>query len=308
MLISDYAREVDLKSVDGTGLDVEGFPLLRALRGETVRNATYTSVRTHKTVHIRTNASPLHDASGDLVGAVAVDRDVTELVEFDKLKDQFIRVAAHELKTPVAIMKGYAQHLLRVATGMPPAVASSLTAIERGSRRIDRIVRDLLDLSQIQIGSIELRRERMDLTELAESLTRRAALTTNRHDVMLADSDSVVVVGDRARLEQVIGNLLDNAIRYSPKGGEINVRVALTSTGEVEVSVRDRGVGIAKEKQGRMFECFYRPHTDTPYDHGGMGVGLFISRYLIEKHGGSMTFESQEGEGSTFSFRLPVPQ
>jgi two-component system, OmpR family, sensor histidine kinase VicK len=236
---------------------------------------------------------------------VAVDRDVTEMVEFDLSKDQFIRVAAHELKTPIAIMKGYAQLLLRSSDKLPPAMIGSLAAVERGANRIDHIVNDLLDLSQLQVGRMDLKPEKIDLAELVEVVTQRVALTTKRHELRVLEAEPVVVRGDRTRLEQVLANLLDNAIRYSPRGGKIEVSLTV-SDGTADVSVRDHGVGIPANKQARVFECFYRPHTDTPYDYGGMGVGLFVSREIVRRHGGTMSLVSKEGSGSVFSFRLPV--
>lgn len=236
---------------------------------------------------------------------MAVDRDVSEMVEFDLTKDQFVRVAAHELKTPIAIMKGYAQLLLRSADGLPTALVGSLAAIDRGADRIDGVVNAVLDLSQLQLGRLELRREKIDLPELVHVVTRRVSMRARGHDIRVTQADSVVIRGDRVRLEQVLTNLLDNAIRYSPRGGEVNVAVTVQD-GTVQVSVRDHGVGIPVSKQARVFECFYRAHTDTPYDYGGMSVSLYISRQIVQRLGGTMRFESTEGCGSEFCFRLPV--
>lgn len=303
--LETYTKLIDLRHVDGTPVSVADLPLARALAGEAVKSAPLCSEHTGKKVFVETNAAPLRNDAGEIVGAVAVDRDVSEMLAFDQLKDQFVRVAAHELKTPIAIMKGYAQLLLRSADDLPAPVAGSLSAIERGANRIERLVNDLLDLSQLQLGRLEVRSEKVDMAELVEVVTRRVASTTKKHTLRIVEAEPVVVRGDRARLEQVVGNLLDNAVRYSPRGGEIEISVVLRE-GAAEVSVRDHGVGIPADKQERVFQCFYRPHTDTPYDYGGMGVGLYISREIVTRHGGSMWFTSQEGSGSMFSFRVPV--
>ena len=303
--LEEYGALVALTQVDGTPLPARDLPIARALGGEKVTSAPLCSVHTGKKAYLETNATPLRNEAGAIVGAVAVDRDVSEMVEFDLTKDQFVRVAAHELKTPIAIMKGYAQLLLRSADGLPTALVGSLAAIDRGADRIDGVVNAVLDLSQLQLGRLELRREKIDLPELVHVVTRRVSMRARGHDIRVTQADPVVIGGDRVRLEQVLTNLLDNAIRYAPRGGEVNVAVTVQD-GTVQVSVRDHGVGIPVSKQARVFECFYRAHTDTPYDYGGMGVSLYISRQIVQRLGGTMRFESTEGCGSEFCFRLPV--
>jgi signal transduction histidine kinase len=211
-------------------------------------------------------------------------------------------VAAHELKTPVAIMKGYAQALLRTSEEVSPRRRKMLEAVDRGANRIDGIVNDLLDVSRLLAGVLDLSSQRIDLREMVEETVDRMALNAPKHRLQVK-AQPVVVEGDRDRLEQVLANLLDNALRYSPEGGDVVVEVTVKGR-EAVVSVKDEGVGIPEEKQGRIFERFYRAHTKTPYDYGGMGVGLYISREIVKRHGGRMWFESREGVGSTFAFSL----
>lgn len=296
---------LDIRQLDGKPFLVEDVPLARALAGEVVSKAASFSDRAGRKIYVRSNATPIRNAVGEVVGAVSVDRDVSESTEFDMLKDQFIRVAAHELKTPVAIMKGYAELLLRSAGQLPKALEGGLEAIDRGATRIGRIVDDLLDVSQLQLGQMELRYEKVDLPELVDVVTRRLALTSKKHRIEVTEAEPVVVRADRARLEQVLGKLIDNAIRYSPRGGDVEVSVKMEGRTAI-VCVRDHGVGIPREKQERIFQRFYRAHTDTPQDYGGMGVGLYIAREIIAQHGGEMWFESEEGSGSTFCFSLRV--
>jgi signal transduction histidine kinase len=115
-----------------------------------------------------------------------------------------------------------------------------------------------------------------------------------------------VLQGDRELLERVMAHLIDNALRYSPDGGDVEVNVRIADAQDAVVSVIDHGVGIPAEKRSRMFECFYRAHTDTPHDYGGMGTGLYLSRAVVARHGGEMYFESEEGRGSAFHVRLPL--
>ncbi|TAK34613.1 MAG: PAS domain S-box protein [Chloroflexota bacterium] len=304
--LAELPERLQLRRLDGTPVRYEELPLIRALAGEiTTQNAIIHDVQTRKDVYIRASAAPIRDEEGQIVCAVEVARDVTELTELDRLKDQFILVAAHELKTPVTIVKGYTQTLLRGNDSLPPARRRVLDAIDRGADRITRIVEDLLDISRLQLGQLELREELTDLAKLVEEVIDRLSLTTTRHNLRLIKAEPVAIQGDRDRLEQVLVNLLGNAITYSPQGGEVDVAVYIRGR-EVVVSVRDRGVGIPEGKQSRIFQRFYRAHTGTPYDYGGMGVGLYISHEIIRRHGGRMWFESKEGEGSTFYFSLPL--
>ncbi len=136
-------------------------------------------------------------------------------------------------------------------------------------------------------------------------MSRRVALTTKKHEIRVVESEPIIVQADRVRLERVLDKLLDNAVRYSPRGGLVEVTASVRGH-EAVVCVSDHGVGIAADKQDRIFERFYRAHTDTPHDYGGMGVGLYISREIIAQHGGRMSFVSTEGRGSRFCFALPV--
>src|SRR5437016_6080798 len=246
--------------------------------------------------------------AGAIAGAVAVARDVTEVVEFDRLKDQFIRVAAHELKTPVAILKGYSLMLMRSDQTLSIRSRRMLEAIDRGAERINRIVEDLLDISQAFLDALHLSPAPVDLDELArETVAGLRASELHRVVVQREDPGPMTVRADAARTRQVLGNLLSNAIKYSPAGGTIEVVLSVDrAAGEARASVRDSGVGIPTQKQGGIFRLFYRAHTDTPHDYGGMGVGLYMAKELIKRQGGRIWFESREGEGSIFSFTLPL--
>lgn len=306
--LADFPALLRERHLDGRPVAADELPLARAMAGQIVtqEDAIFCNPRTQRDVYARTSAAPIRDEQGNIVGAVAVSTDVTELTELDRLKDQFIAVAAHELKTPVTIMKGYAQALLRTSDEIAPPRRRMLEAIDRGANRIDAVVKDLLDISRLHLGRLELVIERIDLPALVTDVADRLALTTMRHRIRVVASEPVVVPGDRDRLEQVLINLLDNAIKYSPKGGDIDVAVAVRDQQAV-VSVRDYGVGIATEKRDRLFQRFYSAHSGTPFDYGGMGVGLYISKEIVTRHRGLMWFESEESRGSTFYFSLPLP-
>ena len=231
--------------------------------------------------------------------------DVTELRELDRLKDQFISVAAHELKTPVAVMKGYAQLLLRGSKTEGPQRRRHLEAIDRGADRIDKLVNDLLEVSQFQLGKAQMDMTALRLDSLLADTVSAFAVRAPSHRLVVEKLDPAVVRGDRRRLERVILNLLDNAVRYSPPGSEVRVRLDKIG-GQAAVVIEDKGIGIPGDKQARISDLFYRAHTGTAWDYGGIGAGLFIARETAAIHGGRLWFESHEDQGSSFHFSVPV--
>lgn len=300
-------KQLNIRYPDGRPMAAQDLPETRALTAKTAvaENLLAFSPRAGHDLTFRATAAPIRDASGRIVGAVVVIRDITELVELDRLKDEFIRAAAHELKTPVAIMKGYAEALLRVPKMQPDRRERMLEAIDHGADRITRLIDDLLDISQLQLGQIEFHKVPVDLTELVRSAIAEMAPSAPTHNLRLLKADPAVVQGDKDRLKQVVRHLIGNAIKYSPKGGNVDINVT-TRNGQAIVSVRDYGIGIPRDRQARIFERFYRAHAGTPYDYAGMGVGLYISREIVRGHGGRIWFESEPGKGSTFHFALPL--
>jgi PAS domain S-box-containing protein len=289
----------------GRKLDKDQTPLARALAGETVSAEEELAIpaRAGRLTYLRTTATPLRDACGAVSGALSVSRDVTESAELERLKDQFIRLAAHELRTPVAVLRGCTQALMRTSEELPPPRRRILEGILRGVDRIERIVKALHYVSEIELGRIGLVPEPLDVSALVRKVVSDMASASEAHSVHLAHTDPAVVRGDRERLRQVVTTLVDNAIRYSPRGGDIDIEVR-RSDRDVVVSVRDHGLGIAMAQRSRIFQRLYRAQVGT--DDGGMGLGLFVAKAIIDHHGGRIWFESKEGEGSTFSFSLPL--
>lgn len=306
-LLTTCLDGLQVRFQDGHPIDRQELAISRALAGETVRQQEETAIHpsTGLEIDLLISSAPIRDEAGSIVGAVHVMRDITELMELDRLKGQFITVAAHELKTPVAIVKGYSQVFLRRAGEVTPEQRKVLEGIERGADRIDGIVQALLDVSLLSSNRVKLGLERVDLAEFVGQKVDRVALASTKHRVELLHADQVAVQADPVRLEQVLDTLLDNAVRYSPQGGAIELEVRIEGDRAV-VSVRDEGIGIPEKKQGRMFQRFYRAHTGTPHDYGGLGVGLYVAREIIVGHGGGIEFESEEGKGSTFRFTLPL--
>jgi PAS domain S-box-containing protein len=274
----------------------------RSLRGEIVREINQLVFkRTGERRSFRITSAPMRD--GDRIhSVVVVMADVTEEVAFDRLKREVLAALAHEFKTPVAIVKGYAQYMNQ-RRDASETDRQMLAAIERASNRLQRLIDDLVDVSGISLGRLMLHREPVELPAMLRSVVHWAAPET-RDRLVVNAPEAVVVSADRPRLEQAIRRLVDNAIRYSPLGGDVEIDVA-TSDKYVTISVRDRGIGIPADQQNRIFELFFRAHAGTPHDVGGLGIGLFMAREITIRHGGAMWFESEEGKGSTFYMRLP---
>ncbi|MBI2953983.1 MAG: sensor histidine kinase [Chloroflexi bacterium] len=236
--------------------------------------------------------------------AERLERTLSDLRETLHLREEFLSAAAHELKTPLTSLRGYAQLLLRSKAARPAKEQQALEVIERQTRRIARLVEDLLETVSPTARPLQLRR--IDLASLAEEEIREAAPAEERHSLILCRTGAVFAEADPNLIRRVLLTLLDNAMRFSPQGGRIEVTVT-TEDGEALISVRDHGLGIPKERQRYVFEPFYEPFpAGTPGYHGATGLGLFVTKTIIERHGGHIWFESEEGKGSTFYFSLPL--
>jgi two-component system, OmpR family, phosphate regulon sensor histidine kinase PhoR len=239
---------------------------------------------------------------------VVVVRDVTELKRLERMRDEFLSTAAHELRTPITTIKGYAQLLDRwMPGGHEPREGKAFQILNRQSDRLTQLVQELLEVSRLQLGRLALRRQRFELGTLVKDVLDRMRGVSSEHPFVFHQDGAVFVDADPDRIEQVLVNLFDNAIKYSPGGGDIGVSVTVRDAMAV-VSVRDHGMGIPRERQGQLFERFYRAHEGLASDRGGMGVGLHLSEQIVQKHGGRIWFESEEGRGSTFSFSLALAQ
>jgi len=248
------------------------------------------------------SSAEVRAAAGDPARlAVAVVRDITEVKRFEEMREEFLATAAHEFKTPLAVVKAYAQLMRRRGQGDRAA----LDVIDRQVERLTRMVRQLLEVSRFRLGGAELRRERFDLGALLAEIADGVQTQADGRRIVVAPSP-VVVLGDRDRVGHVIASLLENAVRFSPQGGDVEASLARRGEDAV-VSVRDRGLGIPAERQARVFERYYRAHAGTAQDYGGLGIGLDMSREIVARHGGRIWFESAPGQGSTFFFSLPLP-
>lgn len=298
----DWARRFALRGVDGAPIPRDRYAVMRVLGGAPSARLDGILRRADGTdVFVSVSAAAV-DWGGDRRRlAVAVIRDVTPARRLDELRDEFLATAAHELKTPLAVVKAYAQLMARRDTGDPQALA----VIQRQVDRLTRLVQHLLETTRLGLEGDARRAEPFDLGLLAAEAVDGVRATAPSHDLRLAVAGPAPVVADRDRISRVLASLLDNAVRFSPTGGAVDVAVAARD-GEATVSVRDHGVGIPADRQAQVFERYYRAHAGTPHDYGGLGLGLETSREIVRRHGGRIWFESEPGAGSTFHFTLPL--
>ena len=239
-------------------------------------------------------------------GAIVVFHDISRLKELEKIRQDFVANVSHELRTPLTTIKGYTETLLEGA--LKEEVAPQfLQVIQKHADRLTKIVEDLLTLSKIELKEFQLNIETLPFPDLAEDVLRyiQEAAEKKKISISLELPTPLMVKGDRNYLEQILINLIDNAIKYSLEGGKITLSAVQKDQGEVEVSVRDNGIGIPKEDLPRIFERFYRVDKGRSQELGGTGLGLSIVKHLVQTHGGRVWAESQLGEGSTFYFTLP---
>jgi signal transduction histidine kinase len=297
-----------MRDEQGNLFDYEQLPGRRALRGEQNVQAIvqYSEKETGKTRWSLVKAQPIFDEQGHIQFAVNVITDITEREELERRKDEFISMASHELKTPVTSLKGFTNVLQRRLTKQGDEHGLHFLArMDAQLNKLAKLISDLLDISKMQTGKLTFREEPFDLNELIHETVANLQATTSTHRFHLENGASVQVVGDKDRIEQVLINLLTNAIKYSPRADTVIIRVSKDQNNAL-VSVQDFGIGIAEAYQQKIFERFYQVTDPEEKTYPGLGIGLYISRQIILRHHGRMWVESRKGAGSTFYFTLPL--
>jgi signal transduction histidine kinase len=232
--------------------------------------------------------------------------DRTERKALDQQKDDFIRVASHELNTPMTSLKGYAELLwIRFRRAGDERSAQLLANMNGQIDHFIALLREVLDVTQLETGQMPLHRERFDLQALLRERIEEVQRTTQAHRIALEEQAACWVDADPQRIGQVVINLLTNAIKYAPAAPLIGVRLA-TTPGVVTCSVQDGGPGIAPHKQTRLFKRFSRIADTLGETSEGLGLGLYLVAQIVERHGGRVWVESEEGKGATFLFTLPL--
>jgi two-component system phosphate regulon sensor histidine kinase PhoR len=246
--------------------------------------------------------------AADAAGAVIVLHDITELRKLERIRRDFVANVSHEFKTPLTAIQGFAETLLAGAIDDPQNRLRFLEIILEHSRRLARLTDDLLKLSKMDADKLELEIRRLSVSQFVESCIETTQRTAAEKDLRVSvnlQQPLPDIAADRRRLAEVLQNLLDNAMQYTPAGGQIMVGASANGT-EITFTVSDTGIGIPQADQSRIFERFYRVDVARSREVGGTGLGLSISKHLVEAHGGRIWVESEVGQGSQFHFTVPI--
>jgi two-component system, sensor histidine kinase and response regulator len=276
---------------------------------------------------VSTTKMPLRDSGGEIIGTFGISRDVTpqiraeqalaelaaqlsvrseRLRELDEMKDEFIGLVSHELRTPLTSIIGYA-NLLRDKRTSGPDAKEYAEVIQRNSQRLLRLVEDLLLLSQTHTGTMAVELRSADLAQIAVGAVEEMRQEAERRNIGLSLHATAAPRPpvDNARIAQLLGNLISNAVKFTAPGGQVEVTVGAEG-GEAVIAVADTGIGISAADRKEIFERFFRSAAATRQMIPGTGLGLTIARHIVAAHNGAITVESEEGRGSTFTVRLPL--
>jgi signal transduction histidine kinase/GAF domain-containing protein len=257
---------------------------------------------------LRVLSSPIRSAGDELGGEIKVLHDVTRERELERMQNDFVSTVSHELRTPLFSIKGFVDLILQGKVPDPGTQHEFLTRVLQQADHLAAIVRDLLDTSRLEADTVDLTRTLLDLSDIVrEALARLGAVAQSHKMTIELDTppDLPRVLGDARRLEQVVTNLVDNAIKFSSPGSTVTVRCE-SDEREVTVHVIDQGIGIPPEAMPRLFTRFYHVDSSATRRVGGTGLGLYICRRILDAHQGRVRVQSRPGEGSTFSFSIPI--
>src|SRR6266481_5840762 len=322
LLVVDAERRITLLNAAFQELfalkdDPLGASFLETLRDANVEEAISETFRRREPVQreivianrqLQINSVPMGKDNGDIVGAVVLFHDITELKRADEMRRDFVANVSHELRTPLSILRGYIE-TMRDDPKMPRAeCARILEVMEQHSKRLGLLANDLLTLAQLESGSSRLHVSEIDLTQFFAGLIRdwkKEFLAKDLKAIIDVAANVPLLRADEARLREVFDNLLDNAVKYSSKKGEVRLRAARRGD-ETVLSVSDYGVGIGQEDLPRIFERFYRADKARSRELGGTGLGLSIVKHIAQLHGGRVEAESEVGRGTTIRIVLPL--
>ncbi|MGG1618801.1 cell wall metabolism sensor histidine kinase WalK [Paenibacillus sp. NRS-1782] len=258
---------------------------------------------------IRVTFTPIHRREFGITGTIAVLQDVTEQEEMETTRREFVANVSHELRTPLTTIRSYAEALDDGAMGEPQLAERFVGVIRNETERMIRLVTDLLHLSRLDSNEAPLRMQPTDVIEMLDEVADRFSFQMKQKHIrsgMFVEQGIGKVVIDRDQIEQVLDNLMSNALKYTPEGGNIRIEARRNSEGMLSISVQDTGIGIPKKDLDRIFERFYRVDKARSRNMGGTGLGLSIAREIVKAHGGQIFLESEYGQGTCTTFTLPM--
>lgn len=266
---------------------------------------TRRKARDGRILDVSISVSPILDSTGRVIGASKIARDITERIEYERRRDDFVGATSHELKTPITSQTIFVELLEKqIIKNEHSDYLPFVAKIKKQTAKLGKLVEDLLDLSRVRAGQLQLRKEWFVLDELIQEQISDLGQTIPQK-IVITSLSGKRIRADRDRLGQVILNLLSNASKYS--GEDTSIEVSISSEqGDVIVSVRDFGVGISKKYHEKIFEQFFRVMGPDESTYPGLGIGLNFSREIVRRHGGAIWVESAPEKGSTFFFSLPI--
>jgi two-component system phosphate regulon sensor histidine kinase PhoR len=294
-----------------------GAPLVETVRDRELDRLIAETLRTGEaarheitvaTKQLEVSAVPMQDETGGTTGVVVLFHDITQLKQLDEVRKDFVANVSHELRTPLSILRGYIETLMDNPATSREELARILEVMERHSQRLGLLVDDLLSLAQLESGTTDLQLSEVSLGELFDNIVRDwDKKFAEKRLKMIVDlpEDLPPVRADETRLQEILYNLLDNAVKYSREGGDLRL-AAQQHNGEMALSVSDSGIGIGKNDLPRIFERFYRVDKARSRELGGTGLGLSIVKHIAQLHGGRVEAESEPGQGTTIRILLPL--
>ncbi len=305
---AERIRLLRIETDEGKPLSAEDSPVIRALGGETVKGFVMVlHPRSGETFWVSASAAPLFSSDGRLLGAVNVFTDITPFHDLQVQQEDYVRMISHDLRSPLTAIQGHAQMLGRVLekAGVAGRGLGSVEAIVTSARRMNVMIQDLVDSARLESGQLNLNRVHLDMRSfVADFKDELTGVLDAQRIVVEAPDELPLVLADPDRLERILVNLISNALKYSDSDTEVTVSLTLQE-GAVATSVSDRGMGIPAVDLPLLFQRFHRT-LRARERREGLGLGLYITRMLVEAHGGKIWVESEVGKGSTFVFTLPI--
>lgn len=300
-----WQGQFELKDEHNQPFDIERLPGRRALRGEKNPQELikFIDAKTGQVKWSLVKARPILNEIGKTYLVVNIVHDVTDSLELERRKDEFISTASHELKTPIATLKGFTQ--IMKTSSDPQKNRYYLDKMEVQIDRLCQLVEDLLDVAKIQSDKLSIQKRTFGISKLIQEIAEDFHYASSGHQIEIVNGINQTVKADRYRLSEVLNNLISNAVKFSPKSSKVLVKLKKKDN-KVIVSVQDFGIGISKKNLSRVFEPFFQANNKIRQSFSGLGLGLHISAEIIKRHGGEIWVESEKGKGTTFSFSLPL--